>query len=127
MLVAFCRLRHDIRHFRLSRINELAVLEDSFRVIPGFRFQDHRPVDDRKVTVRILVDHAIVDRVQESDNFYMESLEPGEEGWLATFRVRRVEDLLQWTLGWGAAVRVQGPESLRERVREEIEKMLERY
>ncbi|WP_246067267.1 WYL domain-containing protein [Paenibacillus koleovorans] len=65
--------------------------------------------------------------VQESDNFYMESFEPGEEGWLATFRVRRVEDLLQWTLGWGAAVRVLEPESLRERVREEIKKMLEHY
>lgn len=127
MLVAFCRLRHDIRHFRLSRMNELVVLDDSFEIIPGFRLQDHRSKDDRNVTVHMLVDQAIADRVQESDNFYMESFEPGEEGWLATFRVRRVEDLLQWTLGWGAAVRVLEPESLRIRVREEITKMLERY
>jgi predicted DNA-binding transcriptional regulator YafY len=127
ILVAFCELRQDIRHFRLSRIKELVVLEDSFRIVPGFSFQDHRPIDDRNVTVRMLVDHAIADRVQESDNFYMESFEPGEEGWLATFRVRRVEDLLQWTLGWGAAVRVLEPESLREQVREEIKKMIERY
>ncbi|WP_438433743.1 helix-turn-helix transcriptional regulator [Gorillibacterium sp. sgz500922] len=127
MLVAFCGLRHDIRHFRLSRMHGLAVLEDSFRIIPGFRFQDHRLIDDRKVTVRLLIDQAIAERVQESDNFYMESFEPGKEGWLATLRVRRVEDLLQWTLGWGAAVRVLEPESLRERVREEIQKMLERY
>lgn len=127
MLVAFCGLRHAIRHFRLSRMNELALLEDSFLLVPGFRFQDHRPIDDRNVTVHMLVDEAIADRVQESDNFYMESFEPGEEGWQATFRVRRVEDLLQWTLGWGAAVRVLEPESLRKRVREEIKKMLERY
>ncbi|MGX4588406.1 hypothetical protein [Paenibacillus chitinolyticus] len=33
--------------------------------------------------------------------------------------------LPQWTLGWGAAV--PEPESLRERMREEIEKMLEHY
>ncbi|SEU09442.1 YafY family protein [Paenibacillus sp. NFR01] len=127
MLVAFCGLRQDIRHFRLSRMNELAVLDDSFSIVPGFRFQDHRSIDDRKVTVRLWVDPSVADRVQESDNFYMESFEPGDKGWLATFRVRRVEDLLQWTLGWGAAVQVLEPESLRERVREEIQKMLERY
>lgn len=127
VLVAFCGLRQDIRHFRLSRMNELAVLEDSFLIVPGFRLQDHRPIDDRNVTVRVWVDQSIADRVRESDNFYMETFEPGEDGWLATFRVRRVEDLLQWTLGWGAAVRVLEPESLRERAREEIARMLERY
>ncbi|WP_397366821.1 WCX domain-containing protein [Paenibacillus chitinolyticus] len=46
---------------------------------------------------------------------------------MAAFRVRRIKVLLQWTLGWGAAVRVPEPESLRERMREEIEKMLEHY
>ncbi|WP_310550950.1 helix-turn-helix transcriptional regulator [Paenibacillus glufosinatiresistens] len=127
MLVAFCGLRHAIRHFRLSRMNELAVLEDSFQVAPGFQFRNHRAADDRNVTVRLSVDPSIADRIQESDNFYMESFEPGEERGLATFRVRRVEDLLQWTLGWGAAVRVLEPESLRERVREEIQNMLEHY
>ncbi|EOS53609.1 Predicted DNA-binding transcriptional regulator YafY, contains an HTH and WYL domains [Paenibacillus barengoltzii J12] len=127
MLVAFCELRQDIRHFRLSRMSELVVLEESFNIVPGFSFQDHRSVDDRNVTVRMWVDHAIADRVQESDNFYMESFELGEEGGLATFRVRRVEDLLPWTLGWGAAVRVLEPESLRAQVREEIQKMLEHY
>lgn len=127
MLVAFCGLRQDIRHFRLSRMNGLAVREESFTIVPGFRFEDYRQVDDRRVTVRLLVDPIIADRVAESDNFYMESFTPGEEGWLATLRVRRVEDLLQWTLGWGAAVSVLEPESLRSRIREEIIKMLERY
>ncbi|WP_274365082.1 helix-turn-helix transcriptional regulator [Paenibacillus thermotolerans] len=127
VLVAFCRLRRDIRHFRLSRMNELVILEETFEVLPGFQLQDHRPSDDRNVIVRMLVDPAIADRVQEAENFYMESLELGVEGWLATFRVRRIEELLQWTLGWGAAVRVLEPESLRDRMREEIEKMQQRY
>jgi len=126
MLVAFCWLRQDIRHFRLSRISGLVILDESFNIDPGFRLTTYRPADDRNVTVRIWVDPAIADRVLESDNFYMESFEPGDQGWLATFRVRRMEDLLQWTLGWGAAVRVLEPEALRERVREEIGKMFER-
>lgn len=127
VLVAFCGLRRDIRHFRLSRMHELAVLEEGFEVLPGFRLQDHQSTDDRNVIVRMLVDPAVADRIQEADNFYMESFEPGKEGWLATFRVRRIEELLQWALGWGAAVRVLEPDSLRERMLKEIERMLEHY
>ncbi|WJH36175.1 WYL domain-containing protein [Paenibacillus sp. CC-CFT747] len=82
-------------------MKELLVLEESFEILPGFRLHDHRPSDDRNVIVRMLVDSSIVDLVQEADNFYMESLEWGTGGWLATFRVRQIEELLQWTLGWG--------------------------
>lgn len=127
MLVAWCELRQDIRHFRLSRMHRLVLLEESFHVGPDFRFEDYRPIDDRHVVVRLWVDPAIVERVRESDNYYMESLEPDEGGWLATFRVRRATDLLQWTLGWGASVYVLEPESLRERMREEINRLTERY
>lgn len=127
VLVAFCELRGDVRHFRLSRMNELVVLDAPFEVLPGFNLQDRRPADDRNVIVRMLVDPAVADLVQGADNFYMESFEPGEEGWLATFRVRRIEELLQWTLGWGAAVRVLEPASLRDRMRAEIESMRKRY
>ncbi|GBF77435.1 transcriptional regulator [Paenibacillus sp. 598K] len=127
MLVAWCELRQDIRHFRLSRMHRLVLLEESFRNDPDFRFEDYRPVDDRCLVVRLWVDPAIVDRVRESDNYYMESLEPGDGGWLATFRVRQATDLLQWTLGWGASVYVLEPESLRERMREEINRLTQRY
>jgi predicted DNA-binding transcriptional regulator YafY len=129
MLVAFCGLRRDIRHFRLSRMSEFAVLEERFEFPPGFRLEDHRPADDRNVLVRALVDPDIADRVRERDNFYLEAFEPagGDGRWLATFRVRRVEELVPWVLGWGAGVQVLEPESLRIRLREEIGKMRERY
>lgn len=127
VLIAFCGLRQDIRHFRLSRMKKLTVQEESFHILPGFNLKDFRPADDRNVIVQMLVEPSIRDRIQESDNFYMESFEQTEEGWLATFRVRRIEELLQWTLSWGAAVRVLEPESLRQRLREEIENMRERY
>lgn len=127
VLVAFCGMRRDIRHFRLSRMKELVVLEESFEVLSGFNLQHRRHLDERNVIVRMLVDPAVADLVQGSDNFYMESFEPGEASWLATFRVRQVEELLQWTLGWGAAVRVLEPESLKDRICAEIENMRKRY
>jgi predicted DNA-binding transcriptional regulator YafY len=42
-------------------------------------------------------------------------------------RVRQLDELLQWVLGWGADVIVLEPESFRNRIREEAEKMLKRY
>ncbi|MER8170536.1 WYL domain-containing protein, partial [Acinetobacter baumannii] len=43
-----------------------------------------------------------------------------------TYRVRQPEEILQWILGWGADVVVLEPESLRERVRAEAEKIAKR-
>ncbi|MFD1884913.1 helix-turn-helix transcriptional regulator [Paenibacillus wenxiniae] len=127
MLVAYCHERQAIRHFRLSRIRALTVLEQTFEVQPGFDLHTRQVVDDRHVVVRMRFDAAAGEQVQETGNFYMESLEPDGEGWLVTFRVRRIEEILQWTLGWGAAVEVLEPESLRQRLREEIIHMQKRY
>ncbi|MCC2684801.1 MAG: YafY family transcriptional regulator [Paenibacillaceae bacterium] len=131
LLVAYCDLREDIRHFRLSRMSELTVLPDRFDLPPDFRMKNYKPRDDRELSVRIRVNSEIVDRVKEAGNFFMVSLEPEPEGenggsWLATFRIRRPEELLYWVLGWGAGMQVLEPESIREKVREEVMKMLKR-
>ncbi|WP_322907105.1 YafY family protein [Paenibacillus campi] len=127
MLVAFCHERQAIRHFRLSRMRELTVLEQTFEVQPGFDLHARKSLDDRHVLVQMRFEASVGAQVQETGNFYMESLEPDDDGWLVTFRVRRIEELVQWTLSWGAAVEVLEPESLRQRLRAEVEKMHKRY
>lgn len=42
-------------------------------------------------------------------------------------RVRQLDELLQWVLGWGAGVTVLEPESFRNRIREEAQRILKRY
>lgn len=128
VLVARCELRQDIRHFRLSRMNELTMLDEAFQLPSDFNLQDYAPPDDRNVIVRVQVHADIADKVKESPNYYRESIEELEDGCLhMTFRVRQPEELLQWVLGWGAGVVVVEPESLRRKVREEILHMLEDY
>ncbi|GLI04715.1 transcriptional regulator [Paenibacillus tyrfis] len=127
ILLAHCELRQELRHFRLSRMNGLAVLEDPFLFPPDFQLEDYLPADDRNVRVRILANPAIVDRVKETCSFYLETFEDREEGLVITFRVRQPEELLNWVLGWGANAVVLEPEALKIRVRQEAEKMLERY
>ncbi|WP_314588033.1 YafY family protein [Paenibacillus terrigena] len=128
VLVARCELRQDIRHFRLSRMNELTMLNEPFQLPSDFNLQDYAPPDDRNIVVQVQVHAAIADKVRESPNYYSEAIEEQEDGVLhMTFRVRQPEEMLQWVLGWGAGVIVLEPESLCRRVREEIHHMLEHY
>jgi len=126
-LVAWCDLRQGIRHLRLSRMNDLTVLEERFEMPPDFSLEDYRPPDDRNLQVRILANPEIADRVKESGNYYMETLEEREDGLLVSFRVRRPEEILQWVLGWGSNVVVLEPESMRDQIRDEAAKMFKRY
>lgn len=127
VLIARCELRQDIRHFRLSRMSEFIELEDKFMLPADFHLDVYQPPDDRDVRVRIWVQPGIADKVRESNNFYIETIEDHTEGLLVTFRVRQPEELLNWVLGWGSGVVVLEPESFRHRVRNELEKTLKRY
>ena len=126
-LIAWCDLRQGIRHFRLSRMKDLTILEERFEMPPGFHLENYRPPDDRNLLVRILAIHGIADRVKEAGNYYIETLEECEEGLLVSFRVRRPEEIQHWVLGWGSDVVVLEPQSFRDRIRDEAEKMFKRY
>ncbi|KKO53202.1 helix-turn-helix transcriptional regulator [Paenibacillus sp. DMB20] len=126
-LIAWCELRQDIRHFRVSRMTDLSVLEENYEILPDFKLENYRPIDDRRLTVRILVHPDMADRVMESNNFYMEAAEEREDGLHMVLRVRRTEELLHWVLGWGSGIVVLEPESFRNQIRNEAENMLKRY
>lgn len=50
-----------------------------------------------------------------------------QDGLDVVLRVRQMDELLQWVLGWGAGLIVLEPESFRNRIREEAPKILKRY
>jgi predicted DNA-binding transcriptional regulator YafY len=127
MLIANCDLRQDIRHFRLSRMTELHVLEERFSMLSGFDLSRYCPPDDRNMRVLVRVNPNIADRIVEIGNFYMEAMEAKNDYLLVTFRVRHTEELLPLILGWGGNVEVLEPESFRLRIRAEAEKILKRY
>ncbi|UNK20924.1 YafY family transcriptional regulator [Paenibacillus sp. N3/727] len=127
VLVGHCDLRQELRHFRLTRMEELSVLEDQFTFPSSFNLQEYAPMDDRHITVRIQADRGIAHKIKECNNFYLEEFSDITDGLHATFRVRHIEELLPWLLQWGADIVVLEPDSLRNRVREEAEKLLRRY
>ncbi|MHA7965164.1 helix-turn-helix transcriptional regulator [Paenibacillus sp. CAU 1782] len=127
VLVAWCELRQSIRHFRLSRMTELAVLNAVYKLPEDFQLSQYRPPDDRNILVRVLILPEVLDKARESASFYLETMEEKEDGWLATLRVRQPEELLQWLLGFGSGIVVLEPESFRRRVINELQAMLKNY
>lgn len=127
VLIAGCNLRRELRHFRLSRMTELVVLEELFPMPPDFKLSSYHPPDDRNIQVQVKVDSRIADKILETGNFYMEAAEACGEGLLVRYRVRNTEELVPYILGWGGDVEVIEPESLRIRIREEAQKISGRY
>ncbi|MGN7359050.1 helix-turn-helix transcriptional regulator [Paenibacillus sp. SAF-054] len=127
MLLAACELRRDIRHFRLARMSGLELLPDRYELPPGFDLEAYKPQDDRHIEVLLLADSEVAGRIKESDLYYIETLEERPEGLRVKLRIRHMEEILSWVMGWGAGVTVLEPELLRLRLREEAEKILKRY
>ncbi|OWA34068.1 transcriptional regulator [Saccharibacillus sp. O16] len=127
ILVAHCELRGAIRNFRVSRIRHLQLTNEPYDMPADFRLEEYAPEDDRHIRVKLLFDAALAGRVEQQPNFYTESSDLTAEGYEVDYRVRRPEELLSWILGWGSRVIVLEPESLKERVRQEIEEMGKRY
>ena len=123
-LFGHCHRRHDIRNFRLDRMDELTVLDRSFT----------RPVDLRRpreqartVVVRALFDWRVARWVHEARSFFTVSEEEQAAGLLVTLHVHREEEVVHWLLGWGANVRVLEPASLAQQIAEAARAILRKY
>jgi predicted DNA-binding transcriptional regulator YafY len=124
-LLGHCHLRGGIRSFRLSRISELRVQAQQFE----------RPADlvlrsndaGRDTLAQVLFDHEVAPWVSEARYYYVSEMQPHPEGLLVTLRVRSVDDVLQWVLGWGRHARVLGPPELRELLIREAAAVSARY
>ncbi|USB33049.1 YafY family protein [Paenibacillus sp. YPG26] len=127
MLLGYCELRREIRHFRVSRITDLTLLDEKFHLPDDFDLQAYSPPDDRNQVVIVQASLAIADHLKDTGNFYLDRIEEQEDRLLLTLRVRKPEDVLSWIMSYGANMNVLEPAVLRERVREEAKKILEHY
>ncbi|HEU5103096.1 MAG TPA: YafY family protein [Roseiflexaceae bacterium] len=126
-MTGFCHLRQDIRHFRVERMQQLAVLPRTFTRPPDFKLQQRDGEDERRLVVCALFDRSIADWVRESPSYFAVGEEQRDDGLLITLRVRHEREVLQWLLGWGARVRVLEPESLRALLADEAAKILRNH
>lgn len=126
MLTSYCHVRREIRHFRLDRMEEVAILNRGFTRPSDFKIQ-HSNEEDRTVVVRVLFDDETAPRIKETPSLFQVAQEAHPEGLLVTLTVRQPGDILNWLLSWGSHVRVLAPESLCDLLTREAEGILRNY
>lgn len=123
-MIGYCYLRQSIRIFRLDRIDQLEVLNRTFKRPPDFKIGNRLEGFDMRV--RILFDPVVERWIREDGDFYAVDYQHTPDGLLVTYRVRREDDVLRWLMGYAAYARVIEPDTLRERVLNEARAIVER-
>jgi predicted DNA-binding transcriptional regulator YafY len=116
----FCRLRKEMRTFRLSRVEKLTLGADSFVK------RDHeRKRSDEIVNVKIQFDEKIVRWVRERQHYgFMKERAAGNKGGaIMTYQVLRLTDIMPWVLSWGTGAEVLSPQEFREIIKTEVTKL----
>ncbi|GAC1542884.1 MAG: YafY family protein [Herpetosiphon sp.] len=121
---AFCHTRQAMRNFRIDRIEQPTLLDETFTRTADFRLEAP-DTEQRRVVVRVLFDDAVARSVREAQSFFMVHEEETLDGFLVTLNVRQEQDVLQWLLGWGRHVRIVEPASLREQLAAEARAILQ--
>ena len=117
----FCRLRRDVRTFRISRIEKLAPGTATFikRV-----YEKRRP--DGQIVVRIRFDEKILCWVRERQHYAFQEEQPDaahQGSVIMTYQVQKITGIMPWVLSWGSGAEVIAPKELRDLIRSEAQKL----
>lgn len=117
----------DVRRFRLDRIEALS-LTDTYYARPDAEAllaeRDRNARDELSLEVVALFAPRVARWVREARSWFAVSEEDTRDGLRVTFRVRHADELTQYLLQWGGAVRVESPASLRAQLADEARAML---
>jgi predicted DNA-binding transcriptional regulator YafY len=131
-LVAYCHLRRDVRLFAVDRIRSLALTENPWQMPLGFDLE--RYVRESLVVMRgsplaveLVFDRKMAAWVKDRIWHPSQRLKHLNDGRLQmNLQVSDTRELLGGILSFGAGVQVISPLSLRQKVKEEARKVLEK-
>jgi predicted DNA-binding transcriptional regulator YafY len=129
-LVGFCRLRQDLRTFRVDRIQQITQLEERFVRPREFSVRDFLEQSLRfepvyKIVVRL--DASVAAFTREHHGQWMALTEHDDGSITARFEAASLDWATGWVLGHGAAAKVLEPTELVDRVLRAAQGALQRY
>ena len=127
-LTAYCHLRHDVRRFRLDRMEEVTPLARTFER-PADSYVGRRDLlTADSFDLRVWFAAEVARWVRETPSFFAVAEEQTPDGaLLVTLRVRQVDEVLPWLLSWGQHMRVLAPDAARQRIAEESAQMAHQH
>lgn len=129
-LVAWCRLRAGIRHFRVDRIQRLELLPVVFAPREGFSLAEHMEraeLDGERQPVRVWFHRHAQERAQRESYATLIEEKRREGGAEFTLYSYSLEWTAQWLLSFGERAEAVAPAKLRQLVRVTAEKMMARH
>ena len=133
-VIGYCHNRQEIRWFRVDRIKQLQVLEETFVPDPTFDAKDHlemifqHEAGGVPLPVAIWFDAPTAPYVRERRWHPTQEIQEHSDGSLTLCMVvRGLNDLKRWVLGYGKGAIVKAPPELVELVRKEAQTMAGLY
>ena len=129
-LIAYCRLRRDVRDFRTDRIRRLQLQAEFFSGHDDFsvqRYLDEAAREGKFVTAVVRFQPDVMRRVRRewACRLVTETTEP--EGVAVTLMGYSLEWLTDWVLSFGSKAEVLAPETFKNLVAMEAEKIAAHY
>lgn len=133
-VIGHCHKRQEVRWFRVDRIKQLRVLEETFVPEPSFDAKDHlelifqHEAGGIPTSVSIWFDAVTAPYIRERRWHPTQEIQEHFDGSLTlTMFVRGLQDLKRWILGYGKGAIAREPPELVQLVREEIVAMRHNY
>jgi predicted DNA-binding transcriptional regulator YafY len=129
-LVAFCRLRQDMRTFRIDRIQGITSLTKGFTIPRDFAVREYveRTMSFApNYAVVVEMDADVAPEVRERHGHWMEVTDQDDSSITVRFGVANLDWTTGWVLSYGAAARALEPPELIARVCEAAKGALQRY
>ena len=129
-LVAWCRLRKDVRHFRVDRIQTLTLLDELFPARPDFSLTKHLEAQvarDEVLPVRVWFSRDAQERARRESYATLVEETRRDGGGEFAFTTYSLEWMARWLLSFGAEAEALAPAKLRHLVRAEAEETSRRY
>ncbi|GAA0605984.1 WYL domain-containing transcriptional regulator [Virgibacillus siamensis] len=130
-LIGLFQETNELRHYRLDRIRNIQVSEQTFRK-KNFNLQEY--VDQsfhmfagEEMRMKIRFDNSLVNVVLDRFGQEADIRELDDSHFVLSTRVKLSEGLINWILTWGHKAKVLSPDHLVDRVREKVERMYAVY
>ncbi|MEM8863090.1 MAG: YafY family protein [Chloroflexota bacterium] len=113
----YCRLRQERRSFRLERIDQLQLREETFEPRPTIE-----PIQ-AQLEVIIQFERSNARWVTERQHYSVIDEKLAGKYLVCTYSVHNLREIVPWLLSWGATAEPIQPQALRDEIQKEIEKL----
>jgi predicted DNA-binding transcriptional regulator YafY len=129
-LIAYCRLRHDVRDFRTDRIGSIQIRGEIFAAHAQFsleRYLENAAQRGKFEAARVKFTFSEMERVRREWHCRLVEESSKADGVIVTLLAYSLEWLTEWLLSFGSKAEVLAPERLKELVADEARKMAALY